>query len=274
MSMVVSFLLRFEGAEADHGRLPLYDGAHSITGFARCVNLVAHSFANNEEIRQKGDNPKDVKTYIHPSTKGCFEEQIDVEFSEKLAQKIGPSVLSKNFWDYLIWSWSAAIGQDYTPVTPYVRKKESSDTPYSEDIGEALESAMIELHRVISSNPEVSISLVRLRGKEELVFNSESYKFVAKKTRSPRKIYKYGNVTKYNILSGNGRFFDEGEKRVISFKLIDHKDKENDEALAVRSMEERILGDKGKLRFYGYTISNVHGTVKLCLIERIELEDL
>lgn len=274
MSVVVSFLIRFEGAEADNGRLPLYDGAHSMTGVARCVNLVAHSFANKEEIRTKGDNPKDVKTYIHASKKGCFEEQVDVEFSERLAEKIGTSVLAKNFWDYLIWSWSAAIGKDYSPITPYVKRKEESDIPYSEDIGEALESAMTELHRIVNTNPDISITLVRLRGKEELVFNSESYQFVAKKTRSPEKIYKYGNVTKYNILTGNGRFFDNDERRVISFKLIDHNNKENDEALAVRSMEQRIMGDEGKLRFHGWTISNVHGTVKMCLIDTIELEDL
>lgn len=274
MAVEIGFFIRVEGGDADDGRVNLYDGAKSISGLARSVNLVSHSFANNEDVRTKGDNPKDVKTYIHSSTKGCFEERIDVVFSDKLADKIGPSVIQKNFWDYLIWSWSAAVGREYEPITPYVRRIESENAPYADEIGNALQPAMLELHRLIRENESVTIKLVKLRGQEELEFNEESYQYVSASNKSEEVVYCYGNVTKYNILSGVGRYYDDKQRKIVSFQLLDHNAKQNDESLAVRSMEQRIRGDEGKIRFRGHTLKTARGRLKKFLVDSIELEKL
>lgn len=274
MVVEIGFFIRVEGGDADDGRVDLYDGAKSISGMARSVNLVSHSFANKEDVRTKGDNPKDVKTYLHSSKKGCFEERVDVVFSDELAKKIGESVIQKNFWDYLVWSWSAALGREYEPATPYVRKIEAENAPYADEIGDALQPAMLEFHRLVREDQKVTIKLVKLRGQEELELNEESYQYVSASSKSESKIYCYGNVTKYNILSGAGRYYDDNERKVVSFLLLDHNAKPNDEALAVRSMEQRIRGDEGKIRFHGYTLKTSRGRLKKFLVDSIELEKL
>jgi hypothetical protein len=274
MAFGFGFLIRAEGGEADNGRVNLYDGAQSISGLARCLNLVAHAFANGEVVRTKGDNPKGVETFLHASKKGCFEERIDIEFSDALARRMGESVIQKNFWDYLLWSWSAAIGRKYDPVTPYVRKIESKKTPYGDEIADGLQSAMSDFHRLISEAPGTTIRLAKLRGPDELELNDETYQYVSASIRSAKPIYAYGNVTKYNILSGSGRYYDDKLREVVSFLLLSHKEKQNDEGLAVRSMEQRILGEEGKIRFRGHTIKTSRGVLKKFLVDSIELEKL
>jgi hypothetical protein len=268
------FFIRAEGGEADNGRVNLYDGSKTIGGLARCLNLVAHAFANNEKVRTKGDNPRDVKTFLHASTKGCFEERVDLEFSDAFAEKMGLTVVQKNFWDYLKWSWSAAIGQQYEPTTPYVRALEQQKTPYADEIAEGLQAAMVDFHRLISEDERITIRLAKLKGPDELEFNFETYQYVAASIRSNEKIYVYGNVTKYNILSGSGRYYDSEKRMIVSFLLLDHKSKSNDESLAVRSMDQRILGDEGKIRFSGYSVTTARGVLKRFLVDSIELEKL
>jgi hypothetical protein len=187
---------------------------------------------------------------------------------------MGESVIQKHFWDYLKWSWSAAIGQDYSPETPYVRKIEESDTPYADEIAKKLQPSMVHFHRLISEDPRIRISLVKLRGEPELELNEETYQYVSSSISSAESVYVYGNVTKYNILSGSGRYYDDQERKVISFTLLDRKLKSNDEALAVRSMQQRISGDEGKMRLKGRTVRTSRGVLKQFLVESIELERL
>lgn len=63
----VSLILRVEGGVADEGLLDVYDAASTITGLARTVNLVAHAFANDEEVRTKNQGAKVRRLLsIHP----------------------------------------------------------------------------------------------------------------------------------------------------------------------------------------------------------------
>jgi hypothetical protein len=273
MTAEISFHIRIDGGDADEGRVNLYDAGHTITGLARCVNLVAHAFANEEDVRTKSDNPTDVKSYLHASKKGCFEERVDVEFGSRVIKKMGKTVIPRNFWDYLLWSWSASVGKSYEPTTSYVRKLDNSELPFADEIADALQSPMNEFHRVIATSPESTISLSRLRDEDAITFDLESLQYL-KATRLTPPTYAYGNVTKYNILSGNGRYFDDQRRSVLSFHLVDNDKKPNDQAIAVRSMEHRVRGDEGKVRFRGRHLLTERGTIKRFLVDAIELEKL
>ncbi|GFM90921.1 hypothetical protein PSCICP_08930 [Pseudomonas cichorii] len=115
-------ILRVEGGVADEGLLDVYDAASTITGLARTVNLVAHAFANDEEVRTKNQGAKGAQAFIHSSRKGCFEEQVDIRFGEKIIKKVGASVLVGVFWDYLSWTLSSSVGVYFEPKTSYVKK--------------------------------------------------------------------------------------------------------------------------------------------------------
>jgi hypothetical protein len=87
------------------------------------LNRIAHAFANDDAARSKVPRPTGVTTYMTGAKKGCFETLIDVEFSRKIIEKMGASVVVGNFWDYFGYTFSLGIGVEYEPVTPFLRGK-------------------------------------------------------------------------------------------------------------------------------------------------------
>jgi len=152
----VSLILRLEGGIADEGLLDVYDAANTIYGLARAVNLVSHSFANDEEVRKKNQSAHGAKAFIHSSKKGCFEEQVDIRFDTKTVQKIGHSVLVNTFWDYLNWTWHASVGFLYEPKTPQVIKIAEANDLFIYEIADALESPMQLIHKAISHDNSIN----------------------------------------------------------------------------------------------------------------------
>ncbi|MBC3863186.1 hypothetical protein H8K32_13830 [Undibacterium jejuense] len=142
----ISLILRIEGGIADKGLLDVYDAANTIYGLARAVNLVSHSFGNDEEVRKKNQSAHGAKAFIHSSKKGCFEEQVDIFFDSKITNKIGPSVLPNVFWDYMAWSWSYAIGDDYQPQTSQIKKIAHKNDLFIYEIADALEAPLQLIH--------------------------------------------------------------------------------------------------------------------------------
>ena len=97
----LSMLFRVEGGSADDGRLDLHDASAMLLGLARAVNITAHAFANDNDLRTRANTAKGAQAFVHSSRKGCFEEQIDIVFDKRVVQANGHSVLARNFWDYM-----------------------------------------------------------------------------------------------------------------------------------------------------------------------------
>ncbi len=267
MEKEVKVILRIEGGVANDGMLDIYDAANTMNGLARAINIVAHSFANDEEVRSRADCARGSKSYIHASKKGCFEEQVDIFFNKKTIQKIGHSVLANNFWDYLICSWSASIGLQPEPTTPYVNKLLEKDEDFFHVIADALESPMQNLHESIRSDAKIKIFLERPRIGDLIEFNQNSLNFVTLRKEKSGTAYIVGNVTRYNILTDFGRLYSDEEQRVISFRLA-HDDPRL-RSLSLKSMQEKDFEDGGKLSFKVSEVVSSHGIVKRYVIHDI-----
>jgi hypothetical protein len=70
-----------------------------------------------------------------------------------------------------------------------------------------------------------------------------------------------GNVTKYNLLSGFGRFFDDTETRTIPFD-IDHEMGADEKGLLTWSMHQRSQGNHGKLLLDVIRVLNAKNELK------------
>ncbi|WP_155500402.1 MULTISPECIES: hypothetical protein [Pseudomonas syringae group] len=266
----VSLILRVEGGVADEGLLDVYDAANTITGLARAVNLVAHAFANNEEVRTKNQSAKGAQAFIHSSKKGCFEEQVDIRFGEKIARKVGGTVLVNVFWDYLSWTLSSSVGVDYEPQTPYVKKIASKKEKelFIHEVADALESPMYLIHKAITSDENVKIFFNRPRVGDALALGSDTLDYVTVREVQADSEYIVGNVTKVNVLSHFGRLFSDEEGKVVSFALA-HPDDHRLKGLSLKSMQEHNDGLPGKVHLRVRKVVSANGVVKRYIVEDI-----
>ncbi|SFU23880.1 DUF7946 domain-containing protein [Paraburkholderia aspalathi] len=258
----VTLTIRFEGGEADNGRLPIHDAATAEMGLARAVNIVTHSFANDEQMRRRGDSATGATVFASAPKKGCYEVEVDVVFDLATCEKMGASVIAPRYWDYLTWCWSFAVGKDYDPVTPYVQRLVESQDAKIDEIADTLESAMASLHKPIAEDPEnIILVLSRKRVGDILTFDSETNEYVNVRGESDDDEYVIGNVTKFNILTNYGRVYDDNLRRVVSFKLIEDPSHRL-RTLITKSMHDRVKGEGGKLHFLVRRVENAMGTVK------------
>lgn len=265
---VISVVLRIEGGLADEGILDIYDASNTIYGIARATNIIAHSFANEEEVRTRASSAHGSQTFIHSSKKGCFEEQIDIRFDESVVSRIGHSVLANNFWDYMVCSWSAAIGKAQDPTTAYVQKVLKNDEDFFHVIADALETPMQKIHEPIRRESDVKIYLARPRVGDLLTLDQDSLDYVTVREEQEKTSYIVGNVTRYNVLSDFGRLYSDPEGRVISFRLA-HRDDARVRSLAIKSMQEKAQDEEGKMHFKVSGVVSAQGVVKRYIVHDI-----
>lgn len=265
----LSILLRIEGGTADSGVLDIYDAANTMYGMARAVNLVSHAFSNDGKIKKRCDTASGAQAFVHSSIKGCFEEQVDLYFTPKVRNKIGKSVISNVFWDYLTWCWSASNGVIYEPQTPYVKKFMKKDREFIYEMADILESPMQYIHKAIRRNNDVNIFISRPRVGDVLKLSSETFNFVTTREESNKKEIIEGNVTRFNVLSDFGRLFSDNENRVVSFEMI--KGTKLMKRLAIDSMKDKISDKDGKLQFKVTKVISGQGIVKRYLVHDIKI---
>lgn len=261
----VSLVFRIEGGTADEGLLDIYDAANTIYGLARTVNLIAHAFANDDEVRKKNQSAHGATAYINPSKKGCFEEQVQIEFDSKTVNKIGTTVLANAFWDYTNWACSSAIGYEYEPTTPYVKKVAEKSDVFIYEIADALESPMALLHKSIRRDSSVVAYIARPRVGDIITLDNTSLDYVTTREEATDTEYILGNVTRFNVLSHFGRLFSNEEGRVISFELA-NPDESRISGLAIDSMRDHNDGKDGKVRLKVSKVVSAQGVVKRYIV--------
>jgi hypothetical protein len=261
MEKEISLILRIEGGIADDGLLDVYDAADTISGIARSINIVIHAFSNDEKLRKQGQAAHGAHAFIHSSKKGCFEEQIDIRFDSKVVKKIGSSVITNAFWDYLNWTWSYALGEEREAKTHYVKKVSEKNELFVDEIANILESPLQDMHKSISRDKDIKIYINRPRVGDLLTFNSETLDYVTTREEQTDAEYIVGNITRTSVVSHFGRLFSDEEHRILSFEFANPDDRRAKD-LALRSMREFNQGQDGKFNLKVSKIINARGAVK------------
>jgi hypothetical protein len=257
----VTAILRIEGGYADEGLIDIHDAGEMITGLARSMNIIAHALGNDNEVRQRASSATGAKTYIRASTKGCFEEHIEVHFDQSVLDKIGASVVTNHFWSYLVWSWGHTIGNTPGDLPPFITRIADLDYPVLDELSEVLEGSLLSVHAPLVTDSGCTIFIGRPRIGDILSFNSDSLAFLKNQTEDRSYSYIKANVTKFNILSGYGRIYSDQDGTTVAFKL-ENKDDQRTRDLVIKSMARRSEGNAGKMRFKVIATRGVHGNVK------------
>jgi hypothetical protein len=131
----------------------------------------------------------------------------------------------------------------------------------------ALESALHEIHRPIRQDKEIKLTVARPRGEKLATFDSDSALYLLPSTvPAPHEIS--GNVTKYNSLTGWGKFFDLIEKRTVSFN-IDLKSSERQKSLITWSLHENNMRRSGLLYLSANAVVAPTGTIKRYIVHSV-----
>lgn len=181
---------------------------------------------------------------------------------------IGSSVIAAIFYDLVKWTWSQTLDQVYKPVTPHVRKLEQRIEPFIGEMEEALEIPLKQAHRPIEKNDDMVVVLKRSRAGEVIKLDSDTMESVSIQTEAETLNNIRGNVTRYNILSGIGRFYDDSLERTVSFKMPDNSPREQS-SLITWSLHNAVDEGQGKLLLSVKRVVSAKGIVRRYLVQSV-----
>ncbi|MBR9827176.1 MAG: hypothetical protein GYB41_00755 [Oceanospirillales bacterium] len=264
MSKSISFKISYHNGEASNGRLNMYDASVSLQGFAKALSITTHALLNNGEVRRKGHNVQGAEIFINPSRKGSFEELITIVVNNP--EVIGVGIITNAFYDILKTTWCKTLDLIHDPETATVKRLQNRIEPFIGEMEESLESSLEQAHRPIKSDEEMVIVIKRHGSREVLRLDSDTLQRVSIKTEADIRSDIIGNATRYNILSGYGKFYDDQEQRVIPFKLMDSFP-ENKKQLITWSMHHAQNEEgQGKLRLTVQRVLSAKGVIKRYLV--------
>lgn len=266
----ITFVISYHYGDATDGRLDMYDAAVSFQGFAKALSITAHALLNDGEVRKKGNKIEGAELYINPSRKGSFEQVVTLVVNNKEA--IGLSIVAAAFYDLIKLTWSKTLNLIHEAETPFVKKLVEKERiePFIGEIEEALEIPLEQAHRPIKQDEKVVISLKRSRSGEVIRLNDDTLKSVSLRTEPNTTVNIKGNVTRYNIISGYGRFYDDALERTVSFKISDDIPAQQKRLLTWSMHHAQETQGEGKILVDAKKVLTAHSGVKRYLVTRIK----
>jgi len=264
----LSLKLVYRGGQADKGRLDLYDGSDSLFGFAKALNITAHAFVNRD-IVGRATATKGAELYLHPPRSGSFIEVIQaVVTTPEYMAGVGTGVISNAFYDFFKFALGRAAGVAFSPKTPSVKQQLQRDEPFFDELADVLEGPLKEGHRTIETSGG-TITLERPRS-PLVIFDQETLEWVTTRDEGDRMERHTGNITRFNVISKNGRLYDRELKRTIPFKPHETLDDMSIRLLS-RSLDETNNRMPGILEFNVRPVVSARGITKRYILMKCRL---
>lgn len=248
---------RYEHGTADTGRLDLYDASVALNGIARATTIVTHAFINGE-VRSHGDAAHGAKFYINTPKRGSFTYEAIIWAAGALSGGV--------FYDFVKYAFNEAVGK-IDENEDYSKALAKRIEPTIGELSAVLESPLSDIHRPIRKEPVITMDVTRPRGEKLASFDSETALYLLPQTvPAPHPIV--GNVTKYNNLTGWGRFFDRQEGKTISFN-ISLESPEMQRELVTWSQHENNMGRDGLLYLNADAVITQNGEIKRYIVREV-----
>ena len=248
---------KYEHGSADTGKLDLYDASVALNGISRSLSIITHAYINGE-VRTHGEAARGAKFYINTPKRGSFIFEAAIFF--------GGSVVGGVFYDFVKYALNEAVGK-IDKTENYSKALLKRIEPTIGELPAVLESPLYDVHRPIRKEYEITLTASRPRGEVLALFDSDTALYLLPTTvDAPHPIS--GNVTKYNSLTGWGRFFDITEGRIISFNIsLDSPDYQR--SLITWSLHEHNMGRSGALYLKAKAVVTPSGKIKRYIVKEI-----
>lgn len=273
MSVELKFTIRYTGGIADESLLDLYDAATSMHGLSKALAITSNAIATRGSVRKRVDKIPNVKFYLHPPRNGSFIELVTIVFENPAVQAIGSSVLIGVFWDFVNFTWCKATGREAQPMEHQTKRILEENEFLEQEITDALEIPLQQLHRPIQNDRNIEIEIKRPRVGTILTLNRETYDYVTSIPEPEERTRIVGNVTKYNNLSGIGRFYDDNLGRTVSFHSSELLSPEEINNLTWSLHTSNQINGGGKIIITVDEIKSNSGQLKRYIIKNAERVD-
>ncbi|MHA7944613.1 DUF7946 domain-containing protein [Formosa sp. 3Alg 14/1] len=260
--------IRYIGGEADEHKLDLYNASTSLLGISKALAISTQAvISQGNDIRVKGAKIPDVQFFLHPPKKGSFIEVISILFEDTAVQALGTSVVVASFWDMLEYSWKIATGQDAIPKTKTVERIIKKNELINDELKAVLEAPLQQVHRPIDDT-DLKIQIIRPRTGKVLVLDSSTKNYVYSKNDGGLKENVLGNVTKYNIITGYGRFYSDELEKTVPFNIDKIEMSVEEESLLRWSLyKASVRGGEGKIYLKVQVINDNTKNVKRYIVK-------
>ena len=253
----IKLKFHYERGAADSGRLEIYDAAVALRGIARATSMVAHAYLNGE-VRTRAEAAIGAKVYIDTPKRGSFVYEAVIWTAGALSSGI--------FYDFIKYSFNESVGKNLEPESGS-KNLEKRIEPTMGELPVALESPLEEIHRPIRQDKKIVLAVTRPRGEVLAEFNTKTLQYLQPDIiPAPHEIS--GNVTKYNSLTGWGKFFDLIERRTVSFN-ISLESSERERSLITWSLHENNMGRTGLLYLTANAVVTPSGTIKRYVVHHV-----
>lgn len=252
--------LRYKTEHLDGRALDAYDGSTSILGFSQAAQIALHAYLNGEVV-SRAPALKGAKLFIRPPREGSFLLQI-IALIEQYPTTV--AITAPVFYDFMKVTFKRAVGfLNEQPETPYVRRLLEREEPMFDSLAEQMEGSLQRAHRAVDTDVPI-ITLERPRS-ELVTFDKHTKDWVTTRDENPNSETLFGNVTRYNSVSRNGRMFVEELDRIIPFRPADSFNRSKDGNLTW-SLHGNATGQGKRLRLTAKRIESARGEAKRLLL--------
>lgn len=264
---------KFDGGSASDGALDIYDASVALRGMSRSLVIITHAFLNDGEVRYRADHATGARIFVHPPTRGSYDQLATIVLSEQTAADLGVSVVGAAFWEVLKWTYGKVVGKNDPPTTPAGRRIADRIEPTMGELTDSLVGAVRDLHRPIQEDPQIALDVMRPRVGKIITFDAETLGYISQVLQDDQDVLVSGNITRYNILSGYGRLYDDSVEQTVAFEVVPTLSRPK-RILLTESLDESQRQRGGKLLLTAAPIRDGRGElVKYIVKDVVRPED-
>ncbi len=211
-----------EGAKSDSGKVSIYPASISLGGLGKIFSEVLNTLFEGE-VTRKPRKSESYEANLIGTEKGCFEFKFEINLNDDFTEKVGETVSTEKFYDYLFITIAKCVGMDYTPLNSKVKSLyENEETNFIfDDLSYKAHSWVKEIHHLIEKGDALQTTFQRPRTNQRLILNKETLQYIKEETISDENETWTGNVTSYNAHTGFGRAYIDELGRTTSFVIKD-----------------------------------------------------
>ena len=219
--MDFELLARFEGGAADLQRLPAQQGAQSLYGISRSIDLMNNYFATGT-IRKRAPFSNLIQVYLEPPRPGSFESVLSFVLNHQeeiwaFGKAVGADEFVLLMRDYMRTLYCRVTGREGEPGTKLLQDLDKERPGDLDALTDAIEPAVKATHQPIGAGAQ-TVNIYQ--GDVNIVnFNPATKEYVSGSELNPNRERQDVSVAALSVNQRTGRVFFHDLGKTVPFTV-------------------------------------------------------